>query len=159
MCHLFHEDAFYGKHVVFKAWGVSGVLSPDSTKVIRLLTTSVPSLLGRKQAYIYMSLWRDSLCVTFLDSLVLICERKDLCATNRAQKNIGCILEILLEMPDICDVSLMCAAPSRHSVPDFLRWGTVKTWVHKNITWMTLSLLSKEYTTQKWIMFRTVFLF
>lgn len=52
----------------------------NSTEVTRLLTTSVPSLLGRKQV-IHLYLKRHLVYLTFLVSIVLICEHMDLCVS------------------------------------------------------------------------------
>lgn len=52
----------------------------------------------------HLSLWGDN---PVLDSLVLFCELKDLCATSKAQRSIGCVLEIRLEMLYIWDISMV----------------------------------------------------
>lgn len=54
----------------------------DSTEVTRLLTTSVPSLLGRKQV-MHLFFEEVILCLIVLVSLGLICEPKGLMSSIR----------------------------------------------------------------------------
>ena len=49
----------------------------DSAKVTRVSTKCASSLLGGKQR-VYLFLWRDTLCLTFLAPQVLLSEHKDL---------------------------------------------------------------------------------
>lgn len=81
---IFHKDAVYRlkrrNNIMIKVWGRILCVSShtDSAEVTRLLTTSVPRLLDRKQIR-HLSLWRDNpACLTWLVPLVPICEHKDL---------------------------------------------------------------------------------
>lgn len=61
----------------------------DKTKVTKLLTKSVPRILGGKQVLPFSLLRDNSVCLTFLVSLVLICDKdlkfllQNLCQTKR----------------------------------------------------------------------------